>query len=111
MNDIKSVWHGDLPCCPEQELNRITDAAAPALSDVCRYFWLYRWLHRTATPTATLTGDYCFARFSERLSELDSVALTDAFAGYLKEDAVIGKPLDSFRDFIRELPAVTGHGA
>ncbi|MCL1828306.1 MAG: hypothetical protein FWG32_02300 [Oscillospiraceae bacterium] len=111
MNDIKSVWHGDLPCCPEQDLKRISDAAAPALADVCRYFYLYRFLHQTATPRATLTGDYCFARFSKSLSELDSVELTDAFADYLKEDTVKSRPLDSYPDFIRKLPAVTAHGA
>ena len=111
MDRIESFWHNDLPVYPSRDIDRILNAAVSSHHDICRSFYLYRYLHRTPTPRATLTGDCYFAKFSKSLSELDSIPLTDAFADYLREDVAIEKPIDSYLDFVRGLPAVTGHGA
>jgi hypothetical protein len=87
------------------------DAVAEDQRNVCCCFYLFRYLHRTPTPDATLTGDYCFARFSKHLSELDSVPMTDAFADYLREDTMRSRSLDEYLDFVRMLPEVAAHGS
>ena len=111
MNEIRSIWSGDFPEYPERDVNRILDAASADCRDVCSCFYLFRYLHRTPAPGATLAGDYCFARFSKHLSELDSVPMTDAFAEYLKEDTMSSKSLDSYLDFVRTISEISANGA
>ena len=111
MNEIKSMWHDGIPDYPGQDVNRITDAVAVDCRDVCCCFYLFRYLHRTPTSEATLAGDYCFARFSKHLSELDSVPITDAFAEYLREDTATPRDLDIYLDFVRTLSEISANVA
>ena len=111
LNEIKSLWHDDIPEYPEQDVKIITDAVTANCRDVCCCFYLFRYLHQTPTPGATLVGDYCFARFSKYLSELDSIPMTDTFAQYLREDTMSSKSLENFLDFVRTLPEVSANGA
>jgi len=110
LNDIKSLWSDSFPEYPEQNLEKIIDTASADNRNICCCFYLYRYLHRVPTPLATLTGDYCFARFSKYLSELDSVPVTDSFAEYLRKDTALSASFDHYLDFVRKLPAVNGHG-
>jgi len=111
LNEIKSIWHENIPEYPEPDVNRITEAAAAEYRDVCCCFYLFRYLHHTPTPGATLAGDYCFAIFSKHLSELDSIPMTDTFAEYLREDTMSSRNLDNYLDFVRTLPEVSANGA
>ena len=111
LNEIKSIWSDDLPIYPERDVQRIIGSAAADCHDVCCCFYLFRYLHQTPTPGSTLAGDYCFARFSNHLSELDSIPMTDAFAEYLREDTMSSKSLDTYLDFVRTLPEVSANGA
>lgn len=111
MNKISSIWRDEFPPYPVQDLNQISDVAISTQREVCCCFFLYRYLHRHSTPRTTLAGDYCFARFSKYLAELDNVPLTDAFAEYLREDTADSKTMDSYLQFVSKLPAVAGHGA
>ena len=111
LNEIKSIWHGGIPEYPEHDVNRIMEAVAADYRDVCCCFYLFRYLHRASTPGSTLTGDYCFARFSKHLSELDSIPMTDAFAEYLREDTALPRSLDNYLDFVRTLSEISANGA
>ena len=111
LNEIKSMWTGDLPEYPEQDVDRIKDSVAADCRDVCSCFYLFRYLHNTPRPGSTLLGDYCFARFSKFLSELDSVPMTDAFAEYLREDTALPRSLDKYLDFVRTLSEISANGA
>ena len=111
LNEIKSIWSGDIPIYPEQDVNRVMETAAAEHRDVCSCFFLFRYLHRTPTPGATLAGDYCFARFSKHLSQLDSVPMTDAFAEYLREDTMSSGDLAKYLDFVRTLSEISADGA
>ena len=111
LNEIKSIWHDGVPEYPGQDINTIMDAVAGDYREVCCCFYLFRYLHRTPTPIATLTGDYCFARFSKHLSELDSIPMTDAFAEYLREDTAAPRNLDIYLDFVRTLSEISANGA
>ena len=111
MNEIRSIWSDNLPIYPERDVKIIMDAVTADCRDVCCCFYLFRYLHRTSTPGATLAGDYCFARFSKHLSELDSIPMTDAFAEYLREDTISSKSFEKYLDFVRTLPEVSANGA
>ena len=108
MNKIRTAWSAELPPIPEAELAEIKATAAPELYEAAACFWLFRWLHRTETPAAALTGDYCFGRFSHHLAALDDVALTDAFADYLREDTLKQKDFGDYLAFLRGLFPDTG---
>lgn len=108
MNKIRAVWNAELPPIPEAELAEIKANAVPALYEAAACFWLFRFLHRVETPTAALTGDYCFGRFSHHLAALDSVALTDAFAAWLREDTLNPKDFGDYLAFLRSLSPDTG---
>ena len=111
LNEIKSIWHDGIPEYPEQDVKKIMDAVSADCRDVCCCFYLFRYLHLTPTPGATLAGDYCFARFSKHLSDLDSVPMNDAFAEYLKEDTASSKSLDTYLDFVRTISEISVDGA
>lgn len=101
MTEIRKNWRGELPPIPEEELDRVCAAAGEKLAEGACCFWLFRFLHRVESPLAVLTGDYCFGRFSGHLALIDSVALTNAFGAYLKEDALRGKSLDEYLEFLK----------
>lgn len=102
MTELKHIWTGELPPCPDADLSLIRPAAGGDLYDVYACFWLSRYLHRFETATAALAGDYCFGRFSHHLAKLDSVALTDAFAAYLREDTLEPRGIGEYLAFVRE---------
>lgn len=80
---------------------------AAEFSAACQCFALFRTLHgqvRKFPTEATLLGDYFFSRFSRCLIPLDSVALTDAFADYLKAD--IAGRAEEYERFLEGLPAL-----
>lgn len=101
MTEIRNNWHSELPSIPEDELEFVYGAAGVQLSECACCFWLFRFLHRIDSPSAVLTGDYCFGRFSHHLAKLDSVALTNAFAAYLKQDTLEEKPLEDYLEFLK----------
>ena len=103
MVKIKSHWSAALPPLPATELDMISDAVPLWLQEVSCCFWLFRCLHRIESPETVLMGDYCFSRFSVHLAELDSVALTDAFAAFLREDTLTTKDIDAYLAFLRGL--------
>lgn len=109
MTEIKRLWDDRLPLFPESDIEAITTAAREDLAPACCCFWLFRYLHRHESPKAVLLGDYSFGRFSAHLAALDSVALTDNFAEYLKNDVLFGMDLESYLDFIRLLPEIMRH--
>ena len=108
MNKIRAVWSAELPPIPEAQLAEIKANAVPALYEAAACFWIFRFLHRVETPAAVLTGDYCFGRFSHHLAALDDVALTDAFAAYLREDTLRPKDFGDYLAFLRGLSPDTG---
>lgn len=103
MTEIRALWRAEFPPMPREQLDRICSAAGPALSQAACCFWLFRCLHLSEFPTAVLTGDYCFGRFSKHLSLLDSLELTDAFALFLKEDCLRQKSFGEYIDFINNV--------
>lgn len=109
MTEIKALWDGRLLPFPEQDIAAIREAAEQELIQVCCCFWLFRCLHRQESPAAVLLGDYSFGRFSGHLAALDSVSLTDSFAGYLKTDTMCRQDLDSYLAFVRQLPEIIRH--
>lgn len=90
----------ELPPCPDADLSLIRPAAGGVLYDVYACFWLFRYLHRFETATAALAGDYCWTL--SHLRRLDSVALTDAFAAYLREDTLEPRGIGEYLAFVRE---------
>ena len=108
MDKIRAAWSAELPEIPEAALAEIKSNAVPELYEAAACFWLFRFLHRAETPAAALTGDYCFGRFSHHLAALDSVALTDAFAEYLREDTLNPKDFGDYLAFLRGLSPDTG---
>ena len=102
------MWSAELPPIPEAQLAEIKIAATPEYYEAAGCFWLFRFLHRIETPVAALTGDYCFGRFSHHLAALDDVALTDAFADWLREDALSPKDFGDYLAFLRGLSPDTG---
>ena len=87
---------------------------AAELAAACQCFYYFRRHHAMTykyPEWATLLGDYFFSQFSQNLISLDSVALTDAFADYLRNDTLLTE-FDSLQgeegylEFIRRLPAV-----
>lgn len=101
MTELRRIWTGALPSWPDADLERIRAAAGP-LCETYACFWLFRLLHRYEDATATLAGDYCFGRFSHHLAAVDSVALTDAFADYLRRDTLEPAGLDEYLSFVRD---------
>ena len=103
MTELKERWTAALPPFPEQELAAVAAHCGARLEAVCCSFWLYRFLHRLSSPEAVLMGDACFARCSRHLAALDSVALTDRFAAFLREDSIHERTLADYLSFVREL--------
>ena len=106
MIKIRETWTPALPPVPERDLQEIAAVADGEFYEACACFWLFRCLHRSASPEATLEGDYCFGRFSHHLSALDSVALTDAFADFLRSDTVERQTMAQYLAFIRSAGAL-----
>ena len=109
MTEIKRQWDDSLPPFPKEDIEAITGAAREDHIPVCCCFWLFRYLHRQVGAKAVLLGDYCFGRFSAHLAALDSVALTDSFAGFLKTDTLRRSDLASYLAFVRQLPEIVRH--
>ena len=90
-------------------------AGLTGLEAACACFKKFRQLHAEPVQTAetVLRGDYYFSLFSSHLIPLDSVPLIDAFAAYLKRDAVAepGYDEEALAAFFRTLPAVLGDEA
>jgi len=107
LHKIRQQWSNELPPFPEAQLEEIFSAAAPKLHQVGACFWLFRMLHRLDTPAAVLMGDYCFGRFSHHLAALNSVALTDAFAEFLRKDTFNQKDFGAYLAFLRGLAPIT----
>lgn len=84
--------------------------ALTGLEAACACFARFRELHAEPEQTAetVLLGDYYFSLFSSHLIPLDSVPLIDAFAAYLKRDAVANPGYDEeeLAAFFQTLPAV-----
>ena len=109
MTEIKRLWDESLPPFPETDIEAITSAAREEHIPVCCCFWLFRYLHTVESPAAVLLGDYSFGRFSSHLAALDSVALTDSFAEFLKTDTLRRSGLASYLAFVRQLPEIVRH--
>lgn len=103
MTEIRRLWNGALPPLPERELERLGAVTGGELFQVSACFGLFRYLHGTDDAECTLMGDFCFGRFSEHLARLDSVAMTDAFADYLRCDTVLRCDWKDYCDFVRGL--------
>ena len=106
-----------LPALPEPERYIAADESlsvyngenAVSLAVACQCFWAYRRLHGLAPEHpvyATLLGDYFFSVFSKNLIPLDSVALNGEFARFLAGDTATPAGVDSYLEFIRNLPSV-----
>lgn len=104
MTEIKKLWGPAMPEFPERETAAVLDAASGETGQAAACFWLFRYLHRHPGPDETLLGDYCFGRFSEHLSKLDSVPLNDAFAEFLRRDTLEAQSLADYTSFLRALP-------
>jgi len=114
------LWDGlDIPTPPVSERYILSDESlsayqgehASCLAVACQCFWLFRTLHRMTDEDpvyATLMGDYFFSVFSKNLIPLDSVALNDAFARLLSSDVEQPTGIESYKEFVRNLPAVLG---
>lgn len=102
MTEVRKLWTCDLPEMPEDELERIRDTGGGEFSQAAQCFWLFRILHRYETAVAVLLGDYCFGRFSEHLSALDNVALTNSYSAFLKKDTRTPGGIEEYIDFLRE---------
>lgn len=87
---------------PEHELERIRKIKDGEFSQAAECFWLFRILHRYETAVAVLLGDYCFGRFSEHLSAMDSVALTNVYSAFLKKDTLTPGGIEEYIAFLRE---------
>lgn len=103
MIEIRRLWSGELPPVPEAELERLRAAAGGRLYEACACFWLFRYLHGFEDAQCALMGDFCFGRFSSHMAGLDSVELTDAFAEYLRRDALERRTWDEYCGFVRGL--------
>lgn len=101
MNKLRSLWHSALPEFPVQDIEEISRVCSGEMYEASACFWLFRYLHRAGGADALLFGDYCFGRFSEHLSVLDDVPLTDAFAEYLRRDTLEAAGLDTYLRFLR----------
>ena len=97
------VWGDAAPAFPEADISEIAGRSAPEYYEVCCCFYLFRYLHGFDLPRTTLLGDYCFARFSRLLADLDSVYLNNAFARYLREDTAENAGLCKYLNFIEGL--------
>jgi hypothetical protein len=108
-----------LPPLPERERYAASDESlsvcrgenAVSLAVACQCFWAYRRLHglTAAHPVyATLLGDYFFSVFSKNLIPVDSVALNDEFARFLAGDTTAPAGVDSYLEFVRNLPNIVG---
>lgn len=102
MTEVRKLWTAELPPLPEEDLARIGALCPGEYYQICACFWLFRYLHGFPLPRAVLLGDYCFGRFSHHLAALDDVALTNAFAAYLKNDTLNGSSLPAYLAFIRD---------
>jgi len=112
------LWENvDLPTMPVSERYIVSDESlsvyngehAASLAVACQCFWLFRKLHRSTDENpiyATLLGDYFFTVFSRNLIPLDSVALNDEFARLLSADVEQQIGIESYKNFVRNLPAV-----
>ena len=103
MTEIKKLWKPELPPYPKEDISLICGEASARLREVCCCFWLFRYLHRFEEPLSALMGDYCFGQFSHHLTELDSVPITDAFAEYLRRDALSDAGLSAYVEFVQSL--------
>ena len=102
MNKLRALWNGTLPKFPAEDVERISRVCSGEMYEAAACFWLYRFLHRCPGADALLFGDYCFGRFSEHLSRLDDVPLTDDFARFLRLDTLEAAPLEEYLDFLKE---------
>lgn len=103
MTEIRRAWNAALPPLPERELEALGGIVSGELYEAAACFRLFRYLHGTESAECTLVGDLCFGRFSSHLAALDSVELTDAFAGFLRRDTVSRLGWEDYRDFVAGL--------